>query len=204
MTARLGPAAGWATAGLCIMALLTLLAVLAVSVPAAASVDGPCQIFVQDRDLAAEERPRIALPADGNLTYRLSSPTPIARLVVTLHFGPVSKVLLDETYDPPTMSESGVIDASNWTSYGSGLYQVSGRATLQDGTDCTAAMNLEIPGGLLSTPLGILAVAVLGASGVALLLVILQAILDAKDVVENAKDLIAEARHTGKLAAPKK
>lgn len=74
----------------------------------------------------------------------------------------------DPSDSDPTITDT--IDASDYSSYGVGLYKVSGTAHLSDGSNCTGSLLIQIKGNPLTTAAGIaaLAVGVVGAIFLAL------------------------------------
>lgn len=181
-------------------AILAALAFVLGAPPAGAEVDGACTMTVQGQDLAGDGAV-ITAPSDGNLTYAISASVPIVSWAVTLHYGPLERLVLEEPFAEGTTHQEGVFSVQEHTRYGTGLYRVTGEAELADGSTCTGVMDLRVEGSPFTTVLGVAAVAVLGAAGVGILLLILQVVLDAKDVVDAAKDFRHEAKVTKAVAA---
>jgi hypothetical protein len=177
------------------IALLLVFLLLLAPPPASARVEGPCQVFVQEEDLSASESPTVQPTGNGTLRYHIIAESDVLRWTVKLHYGPFDRTVLDRAFPPGSNEENGTMSVAEYTQYGTGLYEVTGTAQLADGTTCTATMRLQVSGSLFDSVLGLAAVAVLGAAGVGLLLTILQVALDAKDVVEAAKDFIEQAKH---------
>lgn len=183
-----------------VILLAVLVTVLLPATPAQAATEGPCTILVQGQDVSGEGT-IIAAPADGNLSYSISAPIPVLRWSVTLHYGPIERLVLSRDFEAGATSEQGHFAMGDHTKYGKGLYRVTGDAELSDGTSCFAEMGLRVEGNPFTTVLGVAALALLGAAGVGLLLLVLQIILDAKDVVEAAKDFAEQVKHVKPVVA---
>jgi hypothetical protein len=173
------------------------------SVPSATgAVEGSCQVFVNGVDLASEERPLVRPDATGTLSYRVTSTQDVRHWSVTLHFGPMERVVLEETLPRGIRDRSGNMSVAGYAEYGTGKYEVTGTATLADGTSCLATMGVLVEGSIFDSAIGIAAVAVVGLAGAGIVLTVSQMVLDAKDVVDAAKDFVEQARHLKKAASP--
>jgi len=175
---------------------LLVVALVALPTPASASESGPCTITVAGTDLAADGV-RVQAPADGDIAYTLVAPSPVMHWTMTVHYGPFAIPLVNRDFpDNGDLTRSGGAPVADIAKYGKGLYEVTGDATLADGTHCTVAFQLQVNGPILSSVLGIAAVALVGAGAVGLLAMLINILLNLNDVRSAIKDFIAHARKT--------
>jgi len=170
--------------------------------PAEARVTGPCQILIQETD-AALEGATVEVPQGGNVTYRITSGVPVLRWSVDLHYGPLTLPVFDQSYDASlgALERSGAFSMAAFTRYGTGIYEVSGQAELQDGSRCDVSLRMRVEGSPFRSVIGLAAVALIGVGGVGLLAILLQAVLDANDVREAVVDFLDESREAKAAAA---
>lgn len=175
-------------------ALLGALAVVVLVPSASASSTGPCAIELGGVN-AASEPARVDVPADGQLTYHIVSPVSVVRWVVAVHYGPLRIPVLDEAYpNDGALERSGPASVNEITKYGTGLYTVTGDATMADGTHCFATMQLAIHGSPLASVIGLVAVGLLGVGAAGVLAIAVRTIFDVNDVRAAIGDVVSEAR----------
>ncbi|HLF16099.1 MAG TPA: hypothetical protein VI796_01530 [Candidatus Thermoplasmatota archaeon] len=179
-----------------------LTAIATLAPPASAAVDGPCTITIDGQDVS-QSNAAIRVGPDENLAYVLDAETPIRSWRVVAHYGPLDIPVASQTFAEGggLTHYDGTFSFESLRRYGTGIYEVSGDATLEDGRTCRVGLDVKLTGSVFSTPVGIAAVvgAVVGGGG--LLWILIRTVLDAKDVRDQAKEFIENARRTGGRAA---
>src|SRR6185436_7457790 len=106
---------------------------------------------------------RIHVAEGGSLPYTIASASPVQRWTIIAHYGPFAIPVADEAFQGSTETvRTGEAALGDIARYGKGLYDVTADALLADGTHCNAGFQLEVSGPLLTSVLGIAAVALLG------------------------------------------
>lgn len=142
---------------------------LTVAPSALATVDGPCQASIAGENVAALETGALSEPIkvreNERVPVTMTSARPITHLTVELEFGGLGWTVHDEPTEGTSWAK--VVNVSDYSDYGVGLYKVVGTSTGQ-GFSCTGAALIEVEGEPLKTPVGIggLVAAIVGAIGV--------------------------------------
>lgn len=159
---------GRITVSLLVLALAAAVA-LTVSPSALAEIEGPCQASIAGENVApldtgARSEP-IVVQEKARVPVTMSSARPITHLTVEIEFGGIGWTVHDEPTEGTSWAK--VVNVSDYSKYGVGLYKVVGTSTGQ-GFSCTGAALVEVEGSPLSTPAGIaaLALTIVGAIGV--------------------------------------
>ncbi|MES2153758.1 MAG: hypothetical protein V4510_01325 [bacterium] len=171
--------------------------------PANAWESGPCTILVGGVDVA-QDGARVEAPAEGNVSYTITSSVPVQSWTMTVLYGPFTIPLLDQAFaDNGDLVRHGSAETGAIAKYGTGLYEIRGDARLADGTHCTVGFQMHVSGSLLKSVLGLAAVAMVGAGTVGLIAMLISILLNLNDVRSAVKDFVAharEARDEGKHA----
>ena len=136
---------------------------------ALATIEGPCQASIAGENVAALETGARSEPIkvgeNARVPVTMTSARPITHLTVELEFAGMGIPVHDEPTEGTSWAK--VVNVSDYSDYGVGVYKVVGTSTGQ-GFSCTGAALIEVEGEPLKTPAGIggLAAGVVGAIGV--------------------------------------
>lgn len=136
-------------------------------------IEGPCQVVV---DTAAEQgidvgarpaTPKSAIPVERDETIRVRATSAgFADHAVQLSIAGITRTV-DEQADEGAGTWESSVDVADYAWLGVGLYRVSGRSTLVDGTTCTGEVLFRVRGSPFTTVAGVSAAlaAGIGAAG---------------------------------------
>lgn len=170
-----------------------LLCVALASAPQALAKN-PCTILVAGQDVGTGSVV-VDAPESGVLPYSIAANRSTLHWTVEVHYAGFAIPALDESFPRDgARTRLGNASLASVTRYGSGLYEVSGRADLDDGDSCSVAFQVRIPGSPLRSVLGLAAVGLMGVGGAGLVAMAVKSVLDANDHIQAARDFMAGAR----------
>lgn len=163
-------ARAWVWTGLAAVPLLTV--GLGLASRAGADVTGACEATIAGVDVrgrsASDPADAIPVGVKDVVVVTMSAPAGVQSHEIRLEIAGIGWTVSTETDEGQTTAQDEIV-IDDYATYGVGLYEVSGRATLGDGSTCTGAVLVDVQGNPLSTVAGLTATAavVAGAGGVA-------------------------------------